>query len=148
MLVQRFLARRIASGNAIVTYLPPFKKIRAMVTIDGTSDKPRVTASYEDFLGVIRAMLTVIDVDEAWYLAAYPDVASGIKKGTVKSAQDHFVHNGYFEGRMPFPMQVDERWYLTENPIVADYIKANRLASGQQHFDHNGYKEGLLPFPL
>ncbi len=131
-----------------MTYLPPFSKVKAMVTIVGGKDKPRVSASYEDFLGVIRAMLAVVDVDEAWYLATYPDVVTGIKNGKVKSARDHFVHNGYFEGRMPFPMTVDEQWYLTENPTVAEYIQDNRLASGQQHFDQDGYKEGLLPFPL
>ncbi len=63
-------------------------------------------------------------------------------------ARDHFVHNGYFEGRLPFPIAVDERWYLTENPEVAEYIRAGRLTSGQQHFAQDGYREGRLPFLL
>jgi hypothetical protein len=131
-----------------MSYLPPFNKVKAMVDITSDNGKLMVGARYDDFLAMIRAMLTVIDVDEAWYLEQYPDVVAGIAKGTVSSARDHFVHNGYFEGRLPFPMTVDERWYLTENPGVADYIRAGRLASGQQHFDRDGYREGRLPFLL
>jgi hypothetical protein len=119
-----------------------------MVNIASDKGKLTVSARYEDFLAMVRAMLAVIDVDEAWYLEQYPDVVAGIAKGTVSSARDHFMHNGYFEGRLPFPIAVDERWYLTENPEVAEYIRAGRLTSGQQHFDQDGYREGRLPFLL
>jgi hypothetical protein len=97
---------------------------------------------------MVRAVLKAIEVDETWYLEKYPDVADAIKTGKVPSARDHFVYNGYFEGRLPFAINVDERWYLRENPGVADYIRAGRLDTGQQHFDHDGYREGRLPFPL
>jgi hypothetical protein len=40
-------------------------------------------------------------VDEAWYLRTYPDVADGIKRGDHVSAADHFITNGYREGRQP-----------------------------------------------
>jgi hypothetical protein len=146
--VHRSLEGRTGLRNADVTYLPPFDKIKAMVNIASDKGKLTVNVSYEEFLEMIRAVLAVIEVDEAWYLATYPDVVAGIKNGKVASAQDHFMHNGYFEGRLPFPMKVDERWYLTENPTVAEYVRAGRLDSGQQHFDHDGYKEGRLPFPL
>ena len=66
----------------------------------------------------------------------------------MASAREHFMHDGYFEGRLPFSLKVDERWYLTQNPGVAEYIRAGRLESGQQHFDHDGYREGRLPFSL
>jgi hypothetical protein len=131
-----------------VTYFPPFDKIKAMVNIANDKGKLKVNASYDEFLAMIRAVLSMIEVDEAWYLEHNPDVVQGIKNGKVTSAQDHFLHNGYFEGRLPFPLKVDERWYLTENPEVADFVRAGRLDSGQQHFDHDGYREGRLPFPL
>ena len=41
------------------------------------------------------------NVDEAWYLATYPDVARAVREGRVKSAYDHFIENGYGEGRRP-----------------------------------------------
>lgn len=131
-----------------MTYLPPFNSIRAMLQIEDVQGKLMVNVSYDEFLDTIRALLSVIEVDEAWYLEKYPDVAEGIKAGRVESARQHFMHNGYFEGRLPFALKIDERWYLTQNPGVADYIRAGRLDSGQQHFDHDGYREGRLPFPL
>ncbi|MGA3400187.1 MAG: hypothetical protein ABSC95_13290 [Acetobacteraceae bacterium] len=131
-----------------MTYLPPFNKIKARVHIANEKGELTVNASYEEFRGMLSAVLSVIEVDEPWYLAKYPDVVEGIKAGKVRSAQDHFVHNGYFEGRLPFAIKVDERWYLTQNPAVADQIRSGLLESGQQHFDHDGYREGRLPFPL
>jgi hypothetical protein len=131
-----------------MTYLTPYTKIKALVNIINDNGQLTVNASYDEFLHMIREILSVIEVDEAWYLEKYPDVGEGIKAGAVASARDHFMHNGYFEGRLPFEMKVDERWYLTQNPGVADYIRAGRLESGQQHFDYDGYREGRLPFPL
>ena len=42
-------------------------------------------------------------VDEAWYLETNPDVAEAVKSGRFKSAYDHFMKNGYREGRKPNP---------------------------------------------
>lgn len=131
-----------------MTYLPPFNTIKAKVHIADAQGKSTVSASYDEFLDLVRALLSVIEVDETWYLEKYPDVAEAIKAGKVASARQHFLHNGYFEGRLPFALKVDERWYLTEHPGVAEYIRAGRLESAQQHFDHDGYREGRLPFPL
>jgi hypothetical protein len=66
----------------------------------------------------------------------------------VSSAREHFINDGYFEGRQPFPLRVNERWYLMNNAGVADHIRQGKLESGQQHFDDHGYTEGRLPFPL
>ena len=134
-------------------YLPPFSKIKEMLHFTdvegaGAEANPTIAVTYEEFLDALRALLSVVEVDDAWYLTTYPDVAEAIKEGKIASAPDHFRHNGYFEGRWPFAINVDERWYLTENPGVAQYIRSGRLKSAQQHFDHDGYREGRLPFPL
>jgi len=65
--------------------------------------------SYDEFLALVRAVLSAIEVDEIWYLAKYPDVAEGIKGGEMVSTRDHFMHNGYFADRLPFAIPVDER---------------------------------------
>lgn len=39
--------------------------------------------------------------DEAWYLAAYPDVAEAIRQGNRASGWDHYVLHGKAEGRRP-----------------------------------------------
>jgi hypothetical protein len=131
-----------------VDYLPQFEGLKSYVSFAAVKGELTINATYAQFTDVIRTLLQGIDVDEAWYLDQYPDVAEGIKKGVVTSAKDHFLTNGYFEGRLPFPIKVDEAWYLKQNPGVAEYIARGDLESAQQHFNDNGYREGRQPFPL
>jgi hypothetical protein len=130
-----------------VNYLPPFEGIKALVSFADVKGELTVSASYTQFAELIRTLLQGIDVDEAWYLQQYPDVADAIQKGIVASAREHFLNDGYFEGRLPFQIMVNEAWYLEQNPGVAEYIKRGDLISAQQHFNDNGYREGRRPFP-
>jgi hypothetical protein len=93
-------------------------------------------------------MIRGVDVDEAWYARTYEDIGNAVKNGVLRSARQHFVDDGYFEGRLPFPMLVDERWYLAENPDVAESIRKGVVDSAQDHFNKDGYREGRLPFGL
>jgi hypothetical protein len=131
-----------------VKYLPPFELIRRSIEISTVRGELRVNLSYEDFVKILRTMIAGIEINEAWYLKTYDDIASGIKNGVVGSAKQHFVDDGYFEGRLPFPMTVDERWYLTQNPDVSECIRRGDVASAQGHFDQDGYREGRLPFGM
>jgi hypothetical protein len=131
-----------------VKYLPPFELIRRSIEISTVRGELRVNVSYEDFVSILKTMIRGVEVDDAWYVRAYEDIGGAIKAGGVSSAQQHFVSDGYFEGRLPFPMAVDERWYLTENPDVAESIRNGSVDSAQGHFDSNGYREGRLPFGL
>jgi hypothetical protein len=94
---------------------------------------------------LVRYVLVQVEVDEHWYCNNYQDVAQAIQAGVVKSAQHHFISNGYFEDRIPRPIKVDEQWYLKEYPDVAQAIKRGVFDSGAQHFEVEGYKEGRLP---
>ncbi len=129
-------------------YLPPFDLIRRMVEISTVKGTLRVGLSYEDFISLLRMMISGVEVDETWYLKENEDIAQAIGNGTVKSAKQHFVDDGYFEGRMPFAMPVDERWYLDNYPDIAESVRKGILRSAKQHFAENGYREGRLPFPL
>ena len=129
-------------------YVPPFEVLKASLTIGLENGKPSVSCSYDYFLTMVRRMIAGIEVDGAWYLERYPDIADAIQKGLVASAQQHFVNDGYFEGRQPYPIHVNERWYLMNNTGVADYVRQGKLESGQQHFEENGYVEGRLPFAV
>jgi hypothetical protein len=131
-----------------VKYIPPFGLLKSFVTIKTAKGDLAVTCRYEGFIAMIRKLLAGIDVDETWYLKRYPDIANAIKQGLVPSAREHFINDGYFEGRLPFPIQVNEAWYLKQNEGVADYVRRGLLESGQQHFEENGYQEGRLPFGL
>lgn len=131
-----------------VDYLPPFEILKSCVKVATLKGELTVSCRYDAFVEMIRRLLVCIEVDEAWYLQRYPDVAEAVRAGTIPDARTHFVSDGYFEGRQPFPIHVDEAWYLRQNDGVADYVRRGLLESGQQHFDQNGYTEGRLPFAL
>ena len=127
-------------------YLPPFDLIRRSVEISTIRGELRVNVSYEDFIRLLKKMIVGTEVDEDWYLRTYEDIAKAVREGLIKSAQQHFVEDGYFEGRLPYPMKVDERWYMVQYPDVADSVRRGTLPSAQVHFDEDGYREGRLPF--
>lgn len=129
-------------------YLPPFEFLKSKATIDTVNGRTMVHMSHDLLVEMLRSIIVNVDVDEDWYLRRYPDVANAVQTGVFKSAKDHFVNNGYFEGRMPFRMEVDESYYLGRNPEVADFVRRKELDSGQQHFDENGYLEGRKPFDI
>ncbi len=129
-------------------YLPSFDLIRRMVEVSTVRGELRVSLSYDDFIKILRMMISGIEVDEAWYLNEHDDIAKAIANGAVSSAKQHFVDDGYFEGRLPFPMPVDERWYLEQYPDVAESVRKGIVGSAQQHFSEDGYREGRLPYAL
>jgi hypothetical protein len=131
-----------------VKYLPPFDLIRRMVEVSTVRGELRVSLSYDDFIKILRMMISGMVVDEDWYRQEHEDIAQAITRGDVASAKQHFVNDGYFEGRLPFPMPVDERWYLEHYPDVADSVRRGVVGSGQQHFAEDGYREGRLPYEL
>lgn len=131
-----------------MNYVPPFEGIKAFVTFAAVKGELSITATYTQFTVLIRTLLQGIEVDEAWYVTRYPDVADAISQGIVPSAREHFLNDGYFEGRMPFQIKVNEAWYLEQNPGVAEFISRGDLESAQQHFEEHGYREGRKPFPV
>ena len=129
-------------------YLPPFDLIRRMVEVSTVRGELRVSLAYDEFVKILRMMIAGIEVDEGWYLKEHGDIAQAIANGTVASAKQHFVDDGYFEGRRPFPMPVDERWYLEHNADVAESVRKGVVSGGEQHFVEDGYREGRLPFEI
>jgi hypothetical protein len=131
-----------------VKYLPPFDLIRRSVEISTVRGELRVSVAYDDFIRILRMMISGVEVNEAWYLEQHEDIARAVSEGSVGSAKQHFKDDGYFEGRLPFPMPVDERWYLEQYPDVAESVRNGVIESAQQHFAEDGYREGRLPYTL
>ena len=129
-------------------YIPPFDLLRRSVEISTIRGELRVNVSYDDFLRLLKKMIVGIDVDEEWYLRTYEDIAEAVRSGAISSARHHFVEDGYFEGRLPFPIGVDEQWYMSQYPDVGDSVRRGLLPSAQTHFDEDGYREGRLPFGM
>ena len=96
-------------------YLPPFEVLKSLLTISNIKGELMVSCPYENIVQMLRQVIIGVEVDEQWYLERYPDIAEAIANGQVQSARLHFVNDGYFEGRMPFPIHVDERYYLSQN---------------------------------
>jgi hypothetical protein len=95
---------------------------------------------------LIQHLLHDVEVDEAWYLQTYADVREALTANKIRSAKDHFVTHGYFEGRLPYKIVVDSKYYLDHNPDVAEAIHQGHIKSAQQHYDADGIHEGRLPF--
>jgi hypothetical protein len=130
-----------------VRYIPPFEVIKRLMEISASKGQLIASASYENLIKLVKLLLSAVEVDEAWYLKQYPDVSEAIAQGKINSARQHFIDNGYFEGRLPFAIPVDDEWYRKEYPDVAESIKNGIEPSAQSHFLRDGYKEGRLPFP-
>jgi hypothetical protein len=134
--------------ETLVRYLPPFEIIKSMFDVTSVRGRTRVDMTYEDLQKLIRALLCVVEVDEAFYLSRNSDVADGILKGSIRSAQEHFVDHGYFEGRLPYRIEVDEKWYLETHLDLTESLGGGAYATAQEHFDGPGYSEGRQPYPL
>jgi hypothetical protein len=131
-----------------VRYLPPFEIIKSMIDLTSARGKTRVDMTYEDLQKIIRILLSAVEVDEVFYLSRNPDVADGIRAGSIRSARAHFVDHGYFEGRQPYRIEVDEKWYLETHRDLPASLAGGEYATGQEHFDGPGYSEGRPPYPL
>lgn len=126
-------------------YVPPFEVLRREFGITAKTPEQPVELSYAQFIGLIRQFLAAVPVNEAWYLTQYDDIGKAVRQKKIASGAAHFIQDGYFEGRRPFPIAVDEAWYLKRYPDVADGIRRGVIASAQTHFDQDGYNEGRLP---
>lgn len=81
-------------------------------------------------------------VDERWYVKRYPDVAGAIRKGAVKSAQEHYFTAGIFEGRVPYEIGINSTAYLAKHQDVAAAVSQGTYRSGRDHFLTSGFAEG------
>ncbi|ACL57697.1 hypothetical protein [Methylobacterium nodulans] len=95
---------------------------------------------------ILAIALNSVKVDEQWYLERYQDVKAAIAAGSVKTAKQHFVKYGYFEGRLPRPIEVDEVFYLREYPDVRAAIESGEIPDATTHFHTAGAREGRIPY--
>ena len=133
------------------SYVVPYKVLSRQIDLPDSIDDDQdqtVEISLDQLQSLIRQFLKSIPVDETWYVATYQDVEQAIRSGIVNSAKEHFVLNGYFEGRLPGKVVVDEDFYLSQYPDVAEGIEDGEIQSAQEHFETHGMVEGRLPFKL
>ena len=129
-------------------YLVPFKILRNSLKLLSVKGQLKVDMTYEEFMGVTKRLLQAVPIDEVWYRTTYPDVDQAIRTGTYRSARQHFVEHGYFEGRRPFDLEIDEAFYIRTYPDIEESVKKGLVASALDHFIRNGYDEGRTPAEL
>jgi len=113
-----------------VRYLPPYEFLKAKATTQSANGQTMIQMTQDDFIEMMRAIVVNVDIDEGWYLRRYPDVAEAVRAGTFKSAKDHFVNNGFFEGRMPFD---SARQRIARDRIAASKKVFSSPARGNCH---------------
>ncbi len=59
----------------------------------------------------------------------YEDIGAAIRDGKIASAKEHFVGDGYIEGRKPFEIRVDETWYVQRYPDVVESVRKGVVPS-------------------
>jgi hypothetical protein len=107
-----------------------------------------INLTEEQLYELIRGLLSSIVVDDEWYQMKYPDVAQAIKNGLIRSAKEHFIKSGYFEGRQPGQVKVDEKFYMLKYLDIAEAMHSGDFDSVQEHFDRHGWSEGRLPYDI
>jgi transcriptional regulator with XRE-family HTH domain len=83
--------------------------------------------------------------DEAFYLAAYPDIAAAVQDGHLPSGRHHFEHYGFPEGREAF--FIDKSWYCQTYPIAAIELSQGEYDDAHQHWLDIGRARGYRPAP-
>jgi hypothetical protein len=86
----------------------------------------------------------LLGFDPEFYLKEYPEVVDLFKTG-LRSAAQHFLHRGFYEGRLPF--RFDEEFYLSTYPEVAIAISNGHFENALRHYYEVGRKSGFSPTP-
>ena len=83
--------------------------------------------------------------DEAFYLARYPDVRESVGAGGYASGRDHYLMEGYAEGREAFAL--DRAWYCRAYPLAAIEVGQGDFANLHEHYVAVGRDRGYVPLP-
>lgn len=133
------------NGSEAPYRLPNFGTIQREQGLIWPLTSGRVALSVDLFRDLLRCALERVRFDENHYLDLYPDVADALLHGRFVDARHHYVEFGYFEDRLPFPVEVDEIFYFQTYPDIEAEVSAGTMPSAQVHFELYGYKEGRLP---
>jgi hypothetical protein len=127
-------------------YVPPFRSILQALGTDeaALASSENITIPVEFFKLLLSAIALSENVDEARYLAEYPDVAQ-VTTEPGPQALLHFARSGYFEGRRTFAENFDAAFYLGTNPDVARAIARGEETSAEDHYFTWGRNELRAP---
>jgi hypothetical protein len=126
-------------------YIPPHALMKKLIRREKTaSGDEMVTMPLVAFRKLLEAAVAGA-FDEKHYLERYGDIREAVNAGRIHSGLDHFVNDGYLEGRPALAHAVDEEWYVSTYPDVALAIKSGKVRNAAHHFEVFGYSEGRVP---
>jgi hypothetical protein len=112
------------------------------LSLERLNSSARIAIPTSTLRGLLYLFISKLPFDKGFYLEKYPDIAAAYNAGQVSNLHEHFVRQGYFEGRLGIEPTVDEQFYLKEYPDVAVAIDAGKFTSAADHFIRGGATEG------
>jgi hypothetical protein len=91
---------------------------------------------------ILRAAIAGLAFDERFYLATYPDIKAAYQAGRINNLHEHFIEDGYLEGRLGTDPAVNDKFYRETYPDVAKALASGKLASAFDHYVTAGCFEG------
>ena len=112
------------------------------LTPERLSAGTKIAVSIPLLRGLLCSVVSTLPFDDDFYLATYADVAEAYRSGEIPDLHTHFVHTGYFEGRLGSMPDFDEDFYQEAYPDVALAVANGEPASGLDHYIRIGAVEG------
>jgi hypothetical protein len=81
--------------------------------------------------------------DSEYYVTRYADIAAGLANGSLNSALEQYIHDGFRQGREP--LKFDGNFYVTSYPDAAMEIAEGRYAGPLDHYLAIGRSKGYAP---
>lgn len=131
------------------SFLPHVEMLLQSLRIsrDRLDSRSKIAVDPRLLIHILREIVKALPFDEAFYLTTYEDVAEAHGRGEIGDLHEHFIHAGFFEGRMGAEPVVDARYYQTTYPDVGQAIAAGTIASALDHYVQRGAAEGRAPSP-
>lgn len=110
--------------------IPPFASI--LERCSAAPEPGMVTIALTDLRQIVRGFLAAIPFDRDEYLHWYPDFARLEAEGRIRSARDHWLEYGYFEGRLLYgweglPLDIDQE-LLSAPAAYFEWLRVGRQA--------------------
>lgn len=123
--------------------LPFFELVKVGKIFDLTQDLATLSRSYLTVL--LQPQLEQICFNEAYYREKNADLREAEARGDISDLHLHYLTFGFFENRLPCPVDVDGVFYARAYPDVTVALLESRTPSCQFHFETIGFAEGRLP---
>jgi hypothetical protein len=113
-----------------------------MLTSERLRSGTKAAVSVQVLRAILTAAITRLPFDESFYLATYPDIREAHSAGRINDLHEHFIEDGYLEGRLGTDPVVDEDFYREAYPDVASAMDSGKVASAFDHYITAGCFEG------